>query len=231
LRLTVNLLLTVDVLKNVSVMPRQLKTHDQRSVSRMFADSWETVTDKEIYKTIPTTKTLVDILNDRLEDCKRKLGLINIAFFYILGGEETRGPNFKPTYGGNSLTVNYVNHFEATAEAYYFTFKSAARKDEHIPNFLLQIQVDNTDMDYLRNAVKRTLLVICSKMSILINLLVNVTGKAKVPYKKYSDWDHHYTGVPPHLDISKLAKFNKDALRLMAHCLNNGEIKLEKKNV
>ena len=215
----------------MTVIPGQLKTDDQRSLSRMFADSWETVTDKGKYESIPTTKALVDVLKDRVLVCSKKLGLINIAFFYILGGEETRGPNFNPTYGGNSLTMNYQSHFEASAEAYYFTLKSAARKEEHIPNFRLKIKVDNIDMDYLRNAVKGALLVMCSKMSILINLLVNVTGKAKVPYKGYSDWDHHFTGVPPHLNFSKLAEFNKEALRLMAQCLNNGEIELEKKNV
>jgi hypothetical protein len=133
----------------------------------MFADAWKAVPDKGKYNLIPV-KTPRNVLLERTVMICENMRLINIPVFFILGTMGTRG-DCRPDCSSNILAAEYFSNYVAQNENFLFAVQTAQRqKVGEIDNYIPLINVDN-DMDYLRQVVKKVLLQICSKMSLLIS--------------------------------------------------------------
>ncbi len=150
-------------MKDVSVLPKEFRTSDHQPLSRIFSSSWNNVKRKDDWKSMQATDS-DKILLSRLHSVLKKLDLINIPTFCVLGGKDERGPNFAPVALSTLSAIPYKTDFHTSAEDYYFasqTKVTAYRKS--IPLFIGEIKTDNVDYIYLKKCVSAALLSMCSK--------------------------------------------------------------------
>lgn len=143
----------------------RFKTRDNRSISKIFAKSWENVKDKEAW--IPKEPPSRTHLSNRISVLIKKMELINIPVFCILGGECARGSNHIPKLFGNSFASEFREYFINSGEDFYFHLKTQTRNvgtvPSSVPSFQGEILTDDVNYDYLKKRVSSALLQKSSK--------------------------------------------------------------------
>lgn len=193
----------------------------------LMGASWRNVDNKECWKEY---KDLRAKLHETMHLLAEKFQLLNVPVLFILGGDRSRTRNQVPILQGNQISKAFVEQLLKSGEDFRFTSETTAPiSTAPLPSFRADIKTDDVDCDYLRKTVGAALLRICRKIYIVLKL-VDRTEHGQIPYKYLADWDHYFTGIPPHLDLSRFHKLKKIDLLLLAQCLNNKRIDLVRKD-